>query len=285
MMVRNEEDCISINIRHHAVLGVDVFFIINNGSTDSSRERLDALRHSYELHVIDIPEQSYQQSQWMTRLNTIARRHGCSLVLNLDADEFCFPTDDTQSAQGIVKKLFTRSQSLVTVPRYNMLLDRRALHSNYRFWQSKRMVEHPIVYPTQHQVEQPNIAISLAAISPKVFCNPLGLIRLKGGNHRAKHWWGWFNAITEHQLFIAHYPFRSWQHFKANVEHRQQLLETGAKMGYHYRRWVRLLEAGQLEAEFARQVFDATHTQHLQQIGVVRKYSRAYQLLKPVAYP
>ena len=282
MMVHNEEATIVLNIRHHARLGVDAFFVLNNGSTDTTRDLLKLLGNEFELHLFDNPEQAYKQALWMTKLNHKAAESGCDLVLSLDADEFYLPSDINQDPSGLLKKLLFRRDSLVTVTRRNMLLDQRALVPGYHFWQAEWMVHRPVHYPVSNQLQQPNLSISLAPLSPKVINSPFGLMRMKGGNHRAKHCWSWLNARQEDGLLIAHYPFRSRKEFFYNVTRRQRLLAAGASMGYHYKRWVKMLEHGCLEDDFGRQVFSQNHLRLLQRMGIASPYPQARQLLEPL---
>jgi hypothetical protein len=87
--VKNEGDLVEAFIRHTAAVA-DHLIVLDNGSTDGTRDILSALqRRGLPLDVVDDP--SIGQWQWkrMTRLmHTAALDCGADWVLPLDADEF-----------------------------------------------------------------------------------------------------------------------------------------------------------------------------------------------------
>lgn len=270
ILCRNEVDIIEANIRTHAKLGVDAFVVMDNGSTDGTRELLESLSREFDLTIIDQPEQTYQQAKWMLQLAHYARdKLGAQWVISNDADEFWLPES------GDIKSLLSMRDSVVTVARSNMILDERALSDNYQFTQARWRVNYPICYQKQAQLGDANLSMLLAPISPKVIVNPYGLIKLSGGNHRAKHW---FKLVTKRDLptlRVYHFPIRSWQQFEQNIRQRERLLAQGARMGDHYRRWVACLKAGTLREEFEKLVIRDYELSVLERFGVVIEDQRA----------
>lgn len=270
ILCRNEVDIIEANIRTHAKLGVDAFAIMDNGSTDGTRELLESLSREFDLTIIDQPEQTYQQAKWMLQLAHYARdKLGAQWVISNDADEFWLPES------GDIKSLLSMRDSVVTVARSNMILDERALSDNYQFTQARWRVNYPIFYQKQAQLGDANLSMLLAPISPKVIVNPYGLIKLSGGNHRAKHW---FKLATKRDLptlRVYHFPIRSWQQFEQNILQRERLLVQGSRMGDHYRRWVACLKAGTLREEFEKLVIRDHELSVLARFGVVVEDQRA----------
>lgn len=264
ILCRNEVDIIEANIRTHAKLGVDAFVVMDNGSTDGTRELLQDLSREFELIIIDQSEQNYQQAKWMLQLAHYARDNmGAQWVISNDADEFWLPES------GDIKSLLSVKDSVVTVARSNMILDECALTDDYRFSQAKWRVNYPICYQKQAQLEDANLSMLLAPISPKVIVNPYGLIKISGGNHRAKHW---FKLVTKRDLptlRVYHFPIRSWRQFEQNIQQREHLLAQGARMGDHYRRWVACLKTGTLREEFEKLVIRGHELQVLARFGVV----------------
>jgi len=266
LLVKNEIDILEDNIRTHAQLGIDSFLVMDNGSSDGTREMLASLTNEFDLHIIDEPDQIYRQREWMTQLAFQARDAlGADWVVSNDADEFWIPKS------GNLKKGLDRKGSIITVKRHNMLLEEQNVADGLPYWSSTLRVKNPIYYSKQVQLEEDNISIPLTKISPKVMVNPHGLYRIKGGNHRARHVMRLINQRESDDVVVHHYPIRSYEQFERNVRNRQPLLKKGARMGDHYRRWVRQLEQGKLEEEFSRFVMTEKDAEVLMRFGVVEK--------------
>lgn len=273
LLVKNEVDIIEANIRVHAALGVDAFVVMDHHSSDGTRESLAALAQIYELHILDQRDPVYQQSQWMTSLACHARdRLAADWVICNDADEFWLPRKGES-----LKELLAFKKACVTCRRFNMLLDRDALQSGYRFHDSRLRVDHPIFYGND-ELYKDSATIVLSKISPKVILNPHGLIKVKGGNHRALHGANWltynkpYDRIEKFEaIAVYHYSMRGYEQFERNVRQRmEQMSKTpGVRMGNHYRRWAQICQQGRLREEYERFVLAEEEIGVLQKFGVV----------------
>ncbi|MCY4046442.1 MAG: glycosyltransferase family 2 protein [Cellvibrionales bacterium] len=274
LLIKNEVDIIADNLKYHSQVGVDQFVIMDNGSTDGTRELIESLKEEYELHIIDRPVADYQQSNWKTEMAKVAKKRGAHWVITNDADEFWV------AKSGSLKKELTETGSIITCPRRNVLFSKEAFDSEEKYYHQDYVVKYPINYPKGIQQKEPHLSIMLGNIHGKVMVNTKGLLRVKGGNHRAWHLWGWLNQTTSSDVTVYHFPIRSKSHFLENVENRKQLLASGVtKMGDHYKRWVKMLEKGEMEQELNRLVLSQSSAEVLLDLGVIEKDKQAIQTI------
>ncbi len=268
ILVKNEADIIETNIRFHADQGVDSFLVMDNASDDNTPDILEKLSKDFDVHVVHNPSTDYQQEKWMTELAIKARKElGADLVISNDADEFWSAANSTSLKDALDSK-----DSVVTVPRYNFIQSREAMNADDPFWQCMNKVVSPIVYSRDDQLHRMGLAMPLVKISPKVIVNPKGLIKIKGGNHRAKHLRRWADRNTD-KIEVHHYPIRNYQQFEKNIKNRKRLLESDpdTRMGVHYKRWVDLLNQNQLASEFDDMSLSVGEIATLERVGVVNK--------------
>jgi len=278
LLIKNEADIIADNIRVHAALGVDAFVVMDNGSTDGTREVVQALQNEFDIILIDRPTLDYQQSNWKTEMAQIAKqKQGADWVITNDADEFWIPES------GSLKTELTASGSIIYCPRHNVLFNREDFDAETPYYEQLNRVQYPINYPKGIQQNQEQLSIMMGNIHGKVMVRTRGLLRVKGGNHRAWHLWGWYNQTNSTNVSVYHFPIRSKAHFVANIENRQALLKKGVtKMGDHYKRWVKMLDAGTLEQEFDRLALNSQYRGVLSNLGVIKQDTKARDVIKPI---
>jgi glycosyltransferase involved in cell wall biosynthesis len=108
MTVRNEISRLPYFLKHHRKIGVDHFLIVDNDSTDGTRDYLAAQPDISLWHTT----QSYRQSRFgMDWLTWLQRRHAHGhWCLTLDADElFIFPHHERHSLQDLTAWLDKKS--------------------------------------------------------------------------------------------------------------------------------------------------------------------------------
>ncbi|WP_165493148.1 glycosyltransferase family 2 protein [Hylemonella gracilis] len=268
LLVKNEEDTIETNIRFHADQGVDAFIVMDNGSTDATPEILKILQKEYDLTVVHNASTAYKQSEWMTGMARQARRElGADLVISNDADEF-WSTHDGSS----LKSKLTSQESVVTVRRYNFILDEAQGEDRDGYVHCSNRVINPILYTSQEYEVQKKLSMPLQRIAPKVIVNPVGLLHINGGNHRAKHIMFWRNRVSE-DIVVDHYPILSYRNFEKKIQSRQiiRTLHPERRLNVHYRRWLASLDSGELRQEYRQMLVNEKECEVLQRFGVIEQ--------------
>jgi glycosyltransferase involved in cell wall biosynthesis len=87
MIVRNAADLIRVNVLHHLGIGLERLLVIDNGSSDGTRERLEALARELPVEF-SVDSGPFRQEELTNGLAGEARRQGADWVLPIDADEF-----------------------------------------------------------------------------------------------------------------------------------------------------------------------------------------------------
>ena len=115
LIVRNEADIIEDNLRYHRAQGVDLFIVLDNGSTDGTVEILERYERAGMLTLLHRPGTMLSiQRKGNTEIARLAYEMGADWVFHNDADEFWWPFD------GDLKETFERipeNQGAVLIPR------------------------------------------------------------------------------------------------------------------------------------------------------------------------
>lgn len=269
LLVKNEVDVIADNIRFHATQGVDCFVVMDNGSTDGTLEAVEALKDDIDIHIIRRPVKDYQQSNWKSEMAFVSRDLlGADWSIANDADEFWV----TESKN--LKASLGKWGSIVACPRYNMIPDETFHEPDFHYLNSPYRVKLPILNKGADLINDDHLSIMLGKINGKVMVNNHGLLRVKGGNHRAWHTRSLINQRNDSSIGVYHYPIRSKAHFIDHIQNREKLLASGVtKMGDHYRRWVRLYQQDKLDEEFSRLVISPDDASVLRKFGILKQDS------------
>lgn len=204
LLVRNEEDIVAENIRFHRALGVDSFIVMDNRSTDSTRNILKDLSRDIPIEYLHQPEDTYDQRTWVTQMaRHAARDHGADWVINTDADEFWTPTEG--GLKALLSRLDARTGTLA-VKRHNAVVvtdshDKLAGRS------------HPSLTTLFEAESRNNLGRPLPG---KVLHRAIPDVSVAQGNHAVEGVPG-ETELAGDRLRILHFPHRTLGHYKQKI--------------------------------------------------------------------
>ncbi len=277
LLVKDEADIIETNIRCHAALGVDAFIVMDNDSSDGTYDIVKKLQSEYEIILVQ-EDGIYDQAKWMTGMaHQAGKKLGADWVISNDADEFWIPKNSTN-----LKRSLAFRGSVLTVQRYNMLLDHETAAEEQFSLNHTYYVRNPVYYRRQEESQNDKTSIALGKIGPKTIVNPNGLLYIRGGNHKALHIGdirdylrsGYDKIKRFDEIEVFHYPFRSYRQFfnRVKIAHEKLTKHPKAKFGPHMRRWSKIYAAGNLEAEFNENIlFSDREIRALEKFAIVQK--------------
>jgi len=279
LLIKDEHDIVEDNIRFHAANGVDQFIVTDNGSTDGTREILERLTKEFSVHVIDEPSTDFLQAKWTTQMVQLAReKFSLDWVMCSDADEFWCPKEYNN-----YKTIFSsKIDSVINFNRLNMLMPISAKDTDYDYADTTLKVINPVVFDKKSKVvlTHDKLSMSLEKLGNKVAVNPYGLVRVKAGNHNAKHI-NRFNRYLSDDMTVYHYPFRSYARFQRQVENIILNINGGkAELGQASYRWKELYEKGQLDEEYERLILNAEDERVLRKYGILADDLRIGERIK-----
>lgn len=226
-MVRDEADVLPATLAQ-MLSQVDAVLIADNGSTDGTRELLDAVERSgVPVRVVDDPEPAYLQSEKMTRLARLAHDW-------LDADWLCpFDADEWWMSP------FGRIADVL-----NGLDPSDGVASAVVYDHQPTGVDPDDPDPTVRMVWRRPAALPL----PKVAVRWRDDLTIHQGNHGASYG-GLRPAVVPGLLVVRHFPYRSAEQTVRKVRNGAAAYAAAGdrlpeSMGAHWRQWGRLLDTG-----------------------------------------
>ncbi|OFT56231.1 hypothetical protein HMPREF3159_09435 [Brachybacterium sp. HMSC06H03] len=210
-MVRNEADVLEDTLAQMASQGVDRVLCVDNGSTDATRDVLASAARDLPVIVGDDSWTAFEQSAKMTVLADAARRAGATWVLPFDADERWMGKDGS-----IADVLRGTAAPIVVAELVNAFPD----PAQDGAWRLDPFAHH----------------------DPKIAFRPMRGTVIGMGNHRVMR-----PGDIVPGLGIVHLPWRSFEQFRAKVEHGSRVLaaaELNSDAGWHWRRLGSMDESG-----------------------------------------
>lgn len=274
LLVRDEEDILEANICHHLNQGVDWIRVTDNGSVDGTVEILEKYKRMKYLDYTIESKHTYEQDKWVSRMAKLEIENGADYLIHSDADELW-----TAGRDASLKTLIGQVDSVGYVNVINYLPPPTKTILDFNFDNFKYIVSCPLKYPDS-LYDMKSSKFLLYEYSPKVvtsnkFC------KISYGNHFVKD-----VEMSEKQilrnLFIHHFPIRSYAHFEKKVINGGSSYEKNPlgdpNIGWHWKAWYVLYKKGELKKEYDRLCLK-TNLLKLVDSGVVRE-SRVPRIIK-----
>lgn len=248
-MVRNEADIVRVTVAHHLAQGFDSILLLDNGSTDGTDRILQELsaRDGRVRWTSDHVE--WRQAELMTELAREARRDGADWVVPFDADEFwlaprgSFRQVLAETAAGALKAqlrnfIQRRDRRNVAGAEALLTMTRRA-EPTVGTWEEARGL-----------VESDRIAFVEMTYPPKFVSRASTELEIATGNHGVSGLDADWAETTG--IVCLHAPLRSMRALEAKADRgrRMDSAEWPRDLGWHARRFRKLMEAGLLEAQW-----------------------------------
>lgn len=280
--VKDEIELIKRCIDHLYIIGVDQVVIQDYGSTDGT-EKVFA---QYDKEVLTV--KSFDESQdmdgdsWGLGEAEIAVETGADWVILLDADEFWLPFN------GSIKDgLANVSSDVLTVERFNVPLGVSGLLfpdclTSCNYQQVMLYVEKVENIRAELQNSASRSWINSVPM-PKIAIRPSAIKAITPGHHNAVDLNGkLFPTVMADEIVIAHVPFTSFDRFQRKVQNVSQSIKLQPSYypggtAWHWKRWVQLEEAGELEMEFQNQMINDDQLQTLRNSGTVLSASEYFK--------
>lgn len=223
-MVRDEIDVI-VSTLGHMLEQVDEILVLDNGSTDGTREVLAELADTAPLEVFDDPERGYYQSARMSRLAEIAMERGADWIVPFDADEAWSPAVG-EEALTVRERLKQTDSVMVLASLYDYL--------------TTSMDDQEQPDPLERLRFRRREPIPL----PKVAVRAIPGLVITQGNHGATVGGARIAEIEPgHPLMVRHYSNRSFEQFDRKVRAGAAAYAASTlpeSMGAHWRAFGRM---------------------------------------------
>lgn len=204
LLVRNEQDILEENIWFHQSQGVNSFIIMDNLSSDRTKDIILNIAKEIDVEYIFQPEDNYNQSIWVTAMAQRAFSiHRADWIINNDADEFWLPDSGT-----LQELLAATSPEIGTlrVRRYNAIL-------SYEKSDPLLATSHPRYSDLFERDSINNLGQPLPR---KCIHRASETSEISPGNHNVKGLTGDTVDIDD-GIKILHYPYRSIEHYKRKI--------------------------------------------------------------------
>jgi len=273
--VKDEIELIGRTINHLFAIGVDVINAFDISSTDGTAEFL-ARNASDRLKLFSLTDDEPNNFRpWVELSIQVALASKADWVVFLDADEYWLPLHGSIKSSSALE-----DADIIHVDRFNVPLGVDGPMCPTIFapmnYACIMLITQPVPDFRGYLDVNPAAPWIRGVPGRKIMARPECIGDILCGHHDVVPHPGLKVRRADAQdIIITHLPFTQRERFIRKVDNIRHVLAThgdyfGQDLAWHWRRWLHLAEAGQLNAEFDRTVFSPSVTTELQMQGVIR---------------
>lgn len=272
--VKDEVDLIAACVENLFSIGVDFVAIVDDDSADGTKEVIKRISEEQPSRIIALRPGDFGSYPNLDGpvFSEVITKFRPDWLLVCDADEFHLPKAGNLKALDELRFL-----DLIVIPRFNVAFSGPDGFRNLRL-DRDTLMDLPLIQGMDFFSAQDLAAFDtsdrwiMRRVAPKLMVRPQVAKRLLAGMHDiepARH--ADLKRGVPVDLIIVHLPFTSYDRFRRKIDNIRCAFERFDVEGsWHWRRWLRIAEAGGIAAEFARQIVSPEELKDLTATGKIR---------------
>jgi len=256
----NSVDLAYTFITHYQKLGFERLLVMDFQSTDGTQDILRDEQWRELVDLVPFPGLSGLDSSNLL-LSRARERYGADAwCLFCDPDELLVVPG--MSVKTAIPNVLSLGAAACELPRFNVTAPRSIAHTSEARLTPLDALTLRIERRHERQPERDlheNVLVPpwiFTAIGGKVLVHLAHAVAISDGDHHARTSGGTLSTCPP-EMYLLHYPFRSYPEFCRKIEQARADFETNPQLpqsyGWHLRRWIALADAGLLRREYLDQ--------------------------------
>jgi Glycosyl transferase family 2 len=268
----DQGDILKDYIEWHLELGVDFVIAQDMGSSDDTHDILNSFSNKGQLQWLILPERNmlkYRPAETLAKM--ALEQHDAEWIIMCDADEF-LRVEDGHDLKGLLRRAKNEACTAINVPCLNMTGP--LVEPMQRATRTHTMrIDRPVQESHQQQLtgELP-VPYVFIRHPPKTIAYASAFVEYGPGTHAVSTARG--TSAEFRELRFLHYPIRGFGTLQTKVRNAVAWFkdnphaESQPESGWHWRRWIRLNQEGQLREDYESQFVSPARAEELIRDGI-----------------